>query len=89
MGIIAWLVLGGLAGWLASKVTGNDAGMGIGANIIVGIIGAFLGGFIANNLFGIAGVTEFDIRSFLVAFGGAIVLLLIVNAVTGRGRTRR
>ena len=60
--------------------------MGAGANIVVGIIGAFVGGFIANNLFGIAGVTDFDIRSFLVAFGGSIVLLLIVNAFTGRGK---
>lgn len=86
MGILSWLILGGLAGWLASKVTGNDAGMGIPANIIVGIIGAFIGGFIANNLFNISGVTDFNISSFLVAFGGSIVLLLIVNAVTGRGR---
>lgn len=86
MGIIAWIIMGALAGWLASKVTGNDARMGAGANIVVGIIGAFLGGFIAGNLLGIADITGFNISSFLVALGGAIVLLLIVNAVTGRGR---
>ena len=84
MGILSWLILGGLAGWLASKVTGNDPRMGVRANIIVGIIGAFIGGFIANNLFNVSGVTEFSLQSFLVAFGGSIVLLLIVNAVTGK-----
>lgn len=83
MGMIAWLILGALAGWLASKVTGNDARMGAGANIVVGIIGAFVGGFIANAL-GMQGVNAFNLYSILIATGGAIVLLMVVNAVTGR-----
>ncbi|NLI92770.1 MAG: GlsB/YeaQ/YmgE family stress response membrane protein [Peptococcaceae bacterium] len=83
MGIIGWIILGGLAGWVASKITGNDARMGAGMNIVVGIIGAFIGGWILS-LFGTIGVSGFNIWSFLVALLGAIVLLVIVNAVTGR-----
>lgn len=83
MGMIAWLILGALAGWLASKITGNDARMGAGANIVVGIIGAFVGGFIANAL-GMQGVNAFNLYSILIATGGAVVLLMVVNAVTGR-----
>ena len=86
MGIIGWIVLGGLAGWIASKITGNDANMGVGLNIVVGIIGAFIGGWVVN-IFGGTGVTGFNIWSFLVALVGAIILLVIVNAVFG-GRRR-
>ncbi len=87
MGIIAWLILGGLAGWIASMIMGTDAQQGLLMNIIVGIIGAFLGGF----LWGlITGDTEpfalFDIGSWLTAIVGACILLFIVKAVTGRGR---
>ncbi len=50
MGIIGWIILGGLAGWIASKITGNDARMGAGMNIIVGIIGAFIGGWVIQSV---------------------------------------
>lgn len=83
MGIIGWMILGGLAGWIASKFTGNDAKMGVGMNIVVGIIGAFIGGWIVS-LFGRIGVSGFNFWSFLVALLGAIILLAIVNAVTGK-----
>ncbi|HSK67662.1 MAG TPA: GlsB/YeaQ/YmgE family stress response membrane protein [Candidatus Limnocylindria bacterium] len=76
MGIISWIILGALAGWIASKIMGRDAQMGAMANIVVGIVGALLGGFIMS-LLGNYGVTGFDIRSFLVALGGAILLLAI------------
>jgi uncharacterized membrane protein YeaQ/YmgE (transglycosylase-associated protein family) len=86
MGIIGWIILGGLAGWIASKFTGNDAKMGVGMNIVVGIVGAFIGGWIVN-LFGKMGVSGFNIWSFLVALIGAIILLIIVNAVMGKKHT--
>jgi uncharacterized membrane protein YeaQ/YmgE (transglycosylase-associated protein family) len=78
MGIIGWLVLGALAGWIASMITGNNREMGAGSNIIVGILGALLGGLIMS-MFGVAGVNDFDLRSIIVAILGAVVLLMIVN----------
>jgi uncharacterized membrane protein YeaQ/YmgE (transglycosylase-associated protein family) len=78
--IVLWIVLGGLAGWIASLVMGRDAQMGLLANIIVGIIGALIGGFLMNQ-FGQAGVTGFNIYSLLVAIGGAIVLLFLYGLV--------
>lgn len=79
MGILSWIIIGGIAGWLASIFTGNNRKMGIGINIIVGILGGFLGGFIFNILGGI-GVTGFNLWSLLVSFIGAVVLLAIISA---------
>jgi uncharacterized membrane protein YeaQ/YmgE (transglycosylase-associated protein family) len=76
--IIFWIILGALAGWIASMIMGRDATMGAGANIVVGIIGAIIGGLIMNSLGG-PGVTGFNLYSILVAIGGAIVLLFIVG----------
>jgi uncharacterized membrane protein YeaQ/YmgE (transglycosylase-associated protein family) len=76
--IIFWVLLGALAGWIASMIMGRDASMGAGANIVVGIIGAVIGGLIMNALGG-PGVTGFNIYSILVAIGGAIVLLFLVG----------
>lgn len=81
MGIIGWLILGALAGWIASKITGNDAKMGAVLNIVVGIVGAAIGGFIMH-LIGAAGVTGFNPWSLLVALLGAVVLLWCVNLFT-------
>lgn len=78
LNIIFWIVLGALAGWIASIIMGRNAQMGAVANIVVGIIGAFIGGFIMNSLGG-PGVTGFNLYSILVAIGGAIVLLFIVG----------
>jgi uncharacterized membrane protein YeaQ/YmgE (transglycosylase-associated protein family) len=86
MSILMWIVFGGLAGLVAGLLTGG--GMGIIVNIIVGIVGAFLGGFIMNHFFGQAGVTGWDWRSFGVAVGGSVLLLLILGLVWGRGRRR-
>lgn len=79
MGFIGWIIIGGIAGWIASMVTKNNRRMGAGLNILVGIIGGFIGGLVVN-LFGGYGVTGFNLWSLLVATGGAIILLLIVNA---------
>lgn len=79
MGIIGWIIIGALAGWIASMITGKSKEMGALMNITVGVIGGFLGGLIMN-LIGGTGITGFNLWSLLVACGGAIVLLLIVNA---------
>lgn len=80
MGIILWIIFGGLAGWVASIIMKTDAQQGILLNIIVGIIGAILGGWIMN-LIGKSGVTGFNIYSFLVALLGAIILIVIVRTL--------
>jgi uncharacterized membrane protein YeaQ/YmgE (transglycosylase-associated protein family) len=78
MGILVFIIFGGLVGWLASMITGDNGRMGIITNIIVGIIGAFIGGFVANTLGG-AGIIGFNLYSFLLALGGAVVLLWFVG----------
>ena len=85
MNIIVWIIFGALAGWIASIITGKNRKMGAIANIVVGIIGAFLGGFIMN-FFGAEGVTGFNLYSFFVAILGAVVLIWIVGLFTGRRR---
>ena len=84
MGILSWVIFGALAGWVASILTGRNHRMGCLANIIIGVIGAFLGGFLMS-LLGGKGVTGFNLPSFGVAVLGAIVLLVI----TGLFNTRR
>nr|WP_315022991.1 GlsB/YeaQ/YmgE family stress response membrane protein [uncultured Aminipila sp.] len=79
MGIIGWIIIGALAGWIASMVTGNNKKMGASKNIIAGIVGGFIGGLIMN-LVGGVGITGFNLWSLVVACVGAIILLLIVNA---------
>lgn len=83
MGWLAWIILGGVAGWIASIVTKNNRRMGILANVIVGILGAFAGTFILN-LAGVHGMSGFNFNTFLVAIGGAIVLLFLFNMIRGR-----
>ena len=83
MGIVGWVVLGGLAGWIASKIMGTDAKQGLAGNIIVGIIGAVIGGFIMNLARG-SGVTGFNLWSFGVALLGAIILIWILGTIRGK-----
>lgn len=83
MGILGWIVIGALAGWIASMLTGNNEKMGAGANIVVGIIGGFIGG-LAMNLLGGSGITGFNLWSLLVAVIGSVILLWIVNAIKRR-----
>lgn len=76
--LLLWIVFGALVGWVASLIMGTNDDQGGIANIVVGILGALLGGFIARQLWG-GGVTGFNFTSFLIALGGAILLVGIVR----------
>lgn len=78
MGTLSWIIVGALAGWIASMMTGNNRSMGLIANIIVGIIGAYIGGFVLR-YFGVSGVTGFNLWSIGVSVLGAIILLFVIN----------
>ena len=81
MGFIAWIIVGGVLGWLASIVMKNNDQMGIILNVVVGIVGAFLGGLLLAPLFGTGTINQndFSMGSLLVSFLGALILLAIVN----------
>ena len=88
MNLIVWLVVGGIVGWLASLIMNRDAHQGIILNVIVGIVGALLAGWLISPLVGVGSINDgLSVGSFLVSLVGAIVLLAIVNLFT-RGRTR-
>jgi len=87
MSWLAWLVIGAIAGWLASLVMRTNRRQGLLMDIVVGIIGAVIGGFVFSAL-GIGGVTGFNVWSLFVAFTGAIILLSLVRLVSP-GRRRR
>jgi uncharacterized membrane protein YeaQ/YmgE (transglycosylase-associated protein family) len=89
MGIILWLVIGGLVGWLASVVMRRDGSQGIILNIVVGIVGAVLGGWLLSPMLGAPSINsgELSISSLLVSFLGAVILLAIVNLIS-RNRVR-
>lgn len=78
MSLLYWIIIGALAGWIASIITGKNSEMGAVANIVVGIVGAFIGGFIVNILGG-QGITGFNLWSLIVAVFGAVLLLLLVG----------
>ena len=82
MSIIAWLVLGLIAGFIASKIV-NKQGEGLVLNIVLGIVGAFVGGWVFS-LFGMSGVTGLNIYSLLVAVLGAVAVLFIYHALIRR-----
>ena len=79
MSIIAWLILGLIAGFIASRIV-NKAGEGLMLDIVLGIIGAMVGGFLFS-VFGASGVTGLNLYRLLVAIGGAIVVLVICHAI--------
>jgi uncharacterized membrane protein YeaQ/YmgE (transglycosylase-associated protein family) len=85
IGIIVWLVVGGIVGWLASLVMRTDAQQGVLLNIVVGIVGAFIGGLVLNR--GTINQAPLNLTAFLVSLLGAIVLLAIVNLLR-RGSLR-
>lgn len=88
MGLIIAIIVGGVAGWLASIVMRRDGSMGIVMNVIVGVIGALIGNWLLAPLLGFGGsIQTFDMGAFVIAILGAVVLLAIVNMVQ-RGRVR-
>jgi uncharacterized membrane protein YeaQ/YmgE (transglycosylase-associated protein family) len=89
MGWILVIIVGGILGWLASKVMRTDAQQGVVLNIVVGIVGAALAGFLLSPLLGIPTINSvnFSISSLLISFLGALILLAIVNLIR-RGRVR-
>ena len=89
MNFIIWLVVGGIIGWLASLVMKTDAQQGIVLNVVVGVIGALIGGWLLSPLLGAGSVNQgdFSLPGLLVSFGGAIILLVVVNLVR-RGAAR-
>jgi uncharacterized membrane protein YeaQ/YmgE (transglycosylase-associated protein family) len=88
MSFILWLIVGGIVGWLASLIMKTDGQQGILLNVIVGIVGAFIGGWLISPLLGTGTINEgFSIGSVVVSLIGAIILLAIVNLFR-RGRVR-
>lgn len=83
MSCLSWLLIGLIAGWLASVVIKGD-GYGIVGDIIVGILGALIGGFLAGLIFGGDYITGFNLGTILVAFLGSVILLAILRLLPGR-----
>lgn len=86
MSILTWIILGLIAGFVASKLV-NKTGEGVVMDIVLGVVGAVAGGWLFNQ-FGQPGVTGLNLWSFVVAVIGAVILLVLYHAITGRG-TRR
>lgn len=89
MNFIIWLIIGGIVGWLASMVMKTDAQQGLILNVVVGIVGALLGGWLISPLVGVGTINQdaLSVPAILVSLVGAIILLAIVNLVR-RGSTR-
>ena len=87
MNIIVWLVVGGLIGWVASILMGTDGRQGIVLNVVVGIVGAVLGGWLLSGVFGAGSINQgdFSVAGLMVSLLGAIILLFLVRLVRGRG----
>jgi len=83
MGIIAWLVLGLIAGFIASKLV-NKSGSGLIMDVVLGVVGAFVGGFVFSHFFGANGVTGFNLYSMFVAVSGAVIMLMLYHLVIRR-----
>ena len=89
MNFIVWILVGGIIGWIASKVMNTDAQQGLILNVVVGIVGAFLGGMLISPLVGVPTINQdaFSIGAMVVSLVGAIILLAIVNLFR-RGKAR-
>jgi uncharacterized membrane protein YeaQ/YmgE (transglycosylase-associated protein family) len=83
MGFVSWLIMGLIAGFIASKLV-NKTGAGMAMDIVLGIVGAVVGGFIAQTM-GFSGITGFNIYSILISVLGAVVVLMVYHALARRG----
>jgi uncharacterized membrane protein YeaQ/YmgE (transglycosylase-associated protein family) len=91
MNIIAWIVLGAIAGYLAGMLVRGDEGLGVIGHIVLGIVGAVVGGFIAAAFFGVKDPIQgaLDISTIVVSVIGAVIVVVAVSALTGRQRVGR
>jgi uncharacterized membrane protein YeaQ/YmgE (transglycosylase-associated protein family) len=89
MNFIIWLIVGGLIGWIASKIMGTDAQQGVFLNIVVGIVGSMIGGWLVSPLLGAGTInqSDFSLRGLVVSLVGAVILLAVVNLFR-RGKVR-
>lgn len=87
MGIVSWLVVGAIAGWLAGYFVKGDESLGVIGHIVLGIVGGLVGGFVAGAIFGGDYTTGIDIRTIVVATIGAVIVVVGWNALRGRTRT--
>jgi len=87
MGIIAWIIFGLLAGWVAKAIMPGDDPGGCIITMVIGVVGAIIGGFLGSKLLGTGPITGFNLKSFLLAVVGSIILLLIYRLVAGRRTT--
>ena len=86
MGILSWIILGGIAGWLGSMVV-NRGGEGVLRDIVLGIVGGLVGGWLFSAM-GSTGVTGFNLWSLFVAVIGAVIVLVLYHTLFGRARAR-
>ena len=89
MGVLSWLIVGAIAGYLAGMLVKGDERLGVLGHIVLGIVGAIIGGFIAGALTGGDYTTGINITTIVVAAIGAVIAVLAYGALLGRGRTGR
>ena len=89
MGLISWLVVGAIAGWLAGYLVKGDEGLGVLGHIVLGIVGGLVGGFIAGALTGGDYLTGINLTTIVVATLGAVIVVVAWNALRGRSRMGR
>ena len=89
MNFIIWLLIGGVIGWIASMIMGTNSRQGIMLNVVVGIVGSFLGGFFLSGLFGVSTINQgnFSLPGMLVSLLGAMILLALVKLLSGISKT--
>jgi uncharacterized membrane protein YeaQ/YmgE (transglycosylase-associated protein family) len=89
MGLIAWLVVGAIAGWLAGYLVKGDESLGVLGHIVLGIVGGLVGGFLAGLVTGGDYITGINVPTIVVAVIGAVIVVMAWNALRGRGRIGR
>jgi uncharacterized membrane protein YeaQ/YmgE (transglycosylase-associated protein family) len=89
MSIIAWLIVGAIAGWLAGLLVRGDEGMGVIGHIVLGIVGALVGGFLAGVITGTDYTTGINISTIIVATIGAVLVVVVVGLIRGGSRSGR
>ncbi len=80
MGIILWIIFGGIVGWIASLIMGTDSQQGLLLNVVIGIVGAVVGGWLMSS-FGETGISGFNVYSFVVALIGAVIMITLVKVL--------